>query len=220
MTTDVLERPDAALDEEDREFVTLTVADQLCGVPVLGVRDMLGDRRSRAFRWRRRRSPAASTCAAGSSPRSTCAAACGCRRRRPEQPRMSVVAEQGGELYALLVDQVSRGDDACRPARSSAIRRPCRRTGPRFSDGIYRLDGRCWWCWTSAGCWRSASRAEADAMPRTCLVVDDSRVVRKVARRILEAHGFTVTEAADGRQALDACRQACPTACCSTGTCR
>lgn len=43
-------------------------------------------------------------------------------------------------------------------------------------------------------------------MVRTCLVVDDSRVVRKVARRILEAHGYTVAEAADGQQALDACR--------------
>jgi two-component system chemotaxis response regulator CheY len=47
-------------------------------------------------------------------------------------------------------------------------------------------------------------------MTRVCLVVDDSRVVRKIARRILEAHGFTVTEAADGQQALDACRQAMP----------
>jgi two-component system, chemotaxis family, chemotaxis protein CheY len=47
-------------------------------------------------------------------------------------------------------------------------------------------------------------------MPRTCLVVDDSRVVRKVARRILEANGFDVTEAADGQQALDACRVALP----------
>jgi len=47
-------------------------------------------------------------------------------------------------------------------------------------------------------------------MGRTCLVVDDSRVVRKVARRILETHGFDVAEAADGQQALDACRQAMP----------
>jgi two-component system, chemotaxis family, chemotaxis protein CheY len=45
---------------------------------------------------------------------------------------------------------------------------------------------------------------------RTCLVVDDSRVVRKVARRILEEHGFVVAEAADGAQALDACRRALP----------
>jgi two-component system, chemotaxis family, chemotaxis protein CheY len=47
-------------------------------------------------------------------------------------------------------------------------------------------------------------------MTHTCLVVDDSRVVRKVARRILEAHGFTVAEAGDGQQALDACRQSMP----------
>lgn len=47
-------------------------------------------------------------------------------------------------------------------------------------------------------------------MGRTCLVVDDSRVVRKVARRILETHGFQVIEAGDGQQALDACRQSMP----------
>jgi two-component system chemotaxis response regulator CheY len=47
-------------------------------------------------------------------------------------------------------------------------------------------------------------------MARLCLVVDDSRVVRKVARRILEAHGFAVAEAGDGQQALDACRTQMP----------
>ena len=47
---------------------------------------------------------------------------------------------------------------------------------------------------------------------RTCLVVDDSRVVRKVARRILEGCGFAVTEAEDGRCALDACRNGLPDA--------
>ncbi len=45
---------------------------------------------------------------------------------------------------------------------------------------------------------------------RTCLVVDDSRVVRKVARRILEGHGFDVQEAEDGQVALDACRRKMP----------
>jgi len=45
---------------------------------------------------------------------------------------------------------------------------------------------------------------------RLCLVVDDSRVVRKVARRILEAHGFVVEEAADGQAALEACRRRMP----------
>ena len=43
-----------------------------------------------------------------------------------------------------------------------------------------------------------------------CLVVDDSRVVRKAARRLLEGFGFAVREAEDGQQALDACRAALP----------
>jgi two-component system, chemotaxis family, chemotaxis protein CheY len=47
-------------------------------------------------------------------------------------------------------------------------------------------------------------------MRRSCLVVDDSRVVRMVARRILEANGCTVEEAADGQQALNACRAGMP----------
>ena len=47
-------------------------------------------------------------------------------------------------------------------------------------------------------------------MSRTCLVVDDSRVVRKVARRILEAHGYDVSEAEDGQRALEACRAGMP----------
>ncbi len=47
-------------------------------------------------------------------------------------------------------------------------------------------------------------------MARTCLVVDDSRVVRKVARRILEGQGFSVIEAEDGKAALEACRTALP----------
>lgn len=40
---------------------------------------------------------------------------------------------------------------------------------------------------------------------KTCLVVDDSKVIRKVARRILEELSFEVVEAADGQQALDVC---------------
>jgi two-component system chemotaxis response regulator CheY len=45
-----------------------------------------------------------------------------------------------------------------------------------------------------------------------CLVVDDSRVVRRIARNILEAQGFRVEEAEDGMQALAACRRAMPRA--------
>jgi len=45
---------------------------------------------------------------------------------------------------------------------------------------------------------------------KTCLVVDDSKVIRKVARHILEALNFEVSEAGDGREALEACLAAAP----------
>lgn len=47
---------------------------------------------------------------------------------------------------------------------------------------------------------------------KTCLVVDDARVIRVVARRILENLGYQVAEAADGPEAIDACRAAMPDA--------
>jgi two-component system, chemotaxis family, chemotaxis protein CheY len=47
---------------------------------------------------------------------------------------------------------------------------------------------------------------------KTCLVVDDSSVVRKIARRILEEIGFAVIEAEDGEQALEACKKSLPEA--------
>ena len=43
-----------------------------------------------------------------------------------------------------------------------------------------------------------------------CLVVDDSRVIRTVARRILEELRYCVAEAADGMEALRACREKMP----------
>ncbi len=56
------------------------------------------------------------------------------------------------------------------------------------------------------------SMATAMEAQGTCLVVDDSRVVRKAARRMLEKHGFVVEEAADGAEALAACRHQLPRA--------
>lgn len=44
------------------------------------------------------------------------------------------------------------------------------------------------------------------------LVVDDSAVTRKVARRILEGMHFRTSEAADGKAALAECRRAMPDA--------
>jgi two-component system chemotaxis response regulator CheY len=47
---------------------------------------------------------------------------------------------------------------------------------------------------------------------KTCLVVDDSSVVRKIARSILEDMDFQITEAEDGEQALESCRATMPDA--------
>jgi two-component system, chemotaxis family, chemotaxis protein CheY len=47
---------------------------------------------------------------------------------------------------------------------------------------------------------------------KACLVVDDSGVVRKIARRILEEMHFEITEADDGEKALEVCKLAMPDA--------
>lgn len=154
MTTDIMERPPSGAvgeagpvspggvaNDEEQVFVTLTVADQLCGVPVLGVRDILGEQSIT-------RIPLAPPEIAGSlNLRGRIVTAIDLRRRLhlppppPGQKRMSVVAEQGGELYALLVDQVSE----VMSLKASAYERNPPTIEPAwaaFSNGVYRLDDR------------------------------------------------------------------------------
>jgi len=45
-----------------------------------------------------------------------------------------------------------------------------------------------------------------------CLVVDDSRIVRKVARTLLESMNFEVSEAENGREAVERCIERMPDA--------
>jgi two-component system, chemotaxis family, chemotaxis protein CheY len=47
---------------------------------------------------------------------------------------------------------------------------------------------------------------------KTCLVVDDSSVIRKVARRILEGLDFEIAEAENGEDAIESCRRQIPDA--------
>ena len=47
---------------------------------------------------------------------------------------------------------------------------------------------------------------------KTCLVVDDSSVIRKIASRILGEMNFRIIEAEDGAVALEACKQELPDA--------
>ncbi|MBE7638565.1 response regulator [Sneathiella sp. P13V-1] len=44
----------------------------------------------------------------------------------------------------------------------------------------------------------------------SCLIVDDSKVVRMVARRILEDLNFDILEAEDGQGAMDVCLKGMP----------
>ena len=47
---------------------------------------------------------------------------------------------------------------------------------------------------------------------KSCLIVDDSRVIRMVARRILEELDFEISEAVDGQAALVQCKEKMPDA--------
>jgi purine-binding chemotaxis protein CheW len=125
----------------DRVFVTLSLADQLCGIPVLGVRDVLAEQVIT-------RIPLAPPEIAGSlNLRGRIVTAIDLRRRLllppapPGTRRMSVVAEQSGELYALLVDQVS---EVISLNSASFERNPptLPNNWATYSLGIHRLEGR------------------------------------------------------------------------------
>ena len=47
---------------------------------------------------------------------------------------------------------------------------------------------------------------------KTCLIVDDSGIIRKVARRILESLEFQILEAENGEQAFETCHRELPDA--------
>jgi two-component system, chemotaxis family, chemotaxis protein CheY len=58
----------------------------------------------------------------------------------------------------------------------------------------------------------SELRLVEEADMKTCLVVDDSSIIRKVARRILESLEFRIIEAENGELAFEACQRQLPDA--------
>jgi purine-binding chemotaxis protein CheW len=110
MPLDLLDRSthaSASHDATPRMFVALTVAGQVCGLPVLSVRDVLAAPAIAPI-------PLAPPEVAGSlNLRGRIVTAIDLRRRLrlspapPGAARMAVVTEQEGELYALLVDEVN-----------------------------------------------------------------------------------------------------------------
>ncbi|HLI10714.1 MAG TPA: chemotaxis protein CheW [Alphaproteobacteria bacterium] len=120
------------------EFVTIVIADQLFGIPVLTVQDVLGPQRIT-------RIPLAPPEVAGAlNLRGRIVTVIDVRRRLGLPPReaeagsMNVVVEYGGELYSLVIDQVGEvlslppEDFERNPATLSVRWR-------EVSAGIYRL---------------------------------------------------------------------------------
>jgi purine-binding chemotaxis protein CheW len=122
------------------DVVSMTVAGQLFGIPVMAVQDVLGPQRIT-------RVPLAPAEVAGSlNLRGRIVTAIDVRlrlgmpKKEDGKPPMSVVVEHEGELYSLLVDAVGEvlslnmKDYQRNPPTLNARLR-------EFSDGIYRLNG-------------------------------------------------------------------------------
>ena len=58
---------------------------------------------------------------------------------------------------------------------------------------------------------QNPTKSATKDVAKTALIVDDSAVIRKVARRILETLDFTVRDTEDGATALAMCAEAMPT---------
>jgi purine-binding chemotaxis protein CheW len=123
------------------DFVTMMVADQLFGIPVLTVQDVLGPQRIT-------RVPLAPPEVAGAlNLRGRIVTAFDVRRRlglpkrESDKPGMNVVVDFKGELYALMVDNVG---EVLSLSADTYERNP-NTLDPRWrevSGGIYRLKGK------------------------------------------------------------------------------
>ena len=126
--------------EDHRDYVTMSIGDQMFGIPVLNVQDVLGSQQIT-------RVPLAPPEVAGSlNLRGRIVTAIDVRlrlnmaKKDDGKPPMSVVVEHDGELYSLLVDSVGEvlslnmKDYQRNPPTLNARLR-------EFSDGIYRLNG-------------------------------------------------------------------------------
>lgn len=124
-----------------REFLTIIIADQIFGIPILQVQDVLGPQKVT-------RVPLAPRAIAGSlNLRGRIVTAIdvrACLQMPPFEKKgteMSVVVENGGELYSLMIDKV--GDVMSLPARDFEKSPPTLDANWRgVCNGIYRLKDR------------------------------------------------------------------------------
>jgi purine-binding chemotaxis protein CheW len=135
------DKPTHAAGAGASDFVTMTIAEQLFGIPVLAVQDVLGPQRIT-------RIPLAPREVAGAlNLRGRIVTAIDVRSRlnlaarAADSQGMSVVVDHKGELYSLIVDAV--GEVMSLPA--DAFERNPATLDPRWrevSGGIYRLQGK------------------------------------------------------------------------------
>ncbi|MCW2246894.1 purine-binding chemotaxis protein CheW [Azospirillum fermentarium] len=124
----------------NQDYVTMTIADQLFGIPVLQVQDVLGHQKIT-------RIPLAPPEVAGSlNLRGRIVTAIDVRlrlslpARSKDKPGMSIVVDLRGELYSLMVDSVG---EVLSLSNEDFERNPAT-LDPRWrevSTGIYRLNG-------------------------------------------------------------------------------
>jgi len=134
-------QPDSLSGDATQDLVTMRLADQLFGIPILSVQDVLAEQRIT-------RVPLAPPGIAGSlNLRGRIVTAIDMRCRMGLEPRptgesgMSVVAEHEGELYSLLFDAVG---DVLRLEDSTFEHNPVT-LDPLWrsiSGGLYRLEDR------------------------------------------------------------------------------
>lgn len=139
-TTTKKAKGDEIVSGGNQDYVTMTIADQLFGIPVLQVQDVLGHQRIT-------RIPLAPPEVAGSlNLRGRIVTAIDVRLRlglpsRPkDKPGMSIVVDLRGELYSLMVDSVG---EVLSLSNDDFERNPAT-LDPRWrevSTGIYRLNG-------------------------------------------------------------------------------
>lgn len=126
---------------------------------------------------------------------------------------MAVGVEHKGESYGVLVDSVG---EVLRLKDSEFEANPINMDAKwkNISRGIYRLEGKLLMTIDIEKLLVQSNQnlGSKGQNMKSCLVVDDSRVIRKVARRILEDMDFQVNEAEDGQAALRKCQQEMPDA--------
>jgi len=130
------------MENGNNDFVTIYLAGQLCGIPVLAVHDVLSEQKITKI-------PGAPSAVSGAlNLRGRIVTAIDLRKRlnlseqdeKASSEKMSIVVEYNGEPYSLLIDSVG---DVLSVAEESFERNPvtldpCWQS---VSAGIYRLDG-------------------------------------------------------------------------------